>query len=113
MRHSSMASGMCLQLRLVIDTTIPPNLCLGHVRTPLPSHCRLRLIGCESHRAGFQICRLLRARCLLDLIAMIAVLRRAMCMKCIGVYLLFAFAVQSLCCADVTKLAPEDRRVLE
>jgi hypothetical protein len=44
---------------------------------------------------------------------MIAVLRPAMCMKPIGVYLLFATVVQSLCWADVTKLAPEDRRVLE
>ena len=34
-------------------------------------------------------------------------------MKHISIYLLFALAVQSLCCADVTKLAPEDRRVLE
>jgi hypothetical protein len=56
-----MASGMCLQLRHVIDTTLP----------------------------------------------------RALCMKHISVYLFFALAVQSLCRADVTKLAPEDRRVLE
>jgi len=44
---------------------------------------------------------------------MMVVLRRAMSMKDISVYLLFACAVQRLCWADVTKLAPEDRRVLK
>jgi hypothetical protein len=44
---------------------------------------------------------------------MMAVLRRAMSMKHISVYLLFAVAIPSLCCADVTKLPAEDRRVLQ
>ena len=111
-----MPSGMCIQLRHVIDMTLPPDLSLGHARTPLanlPSHRRLRFIRCGSRRAGFPACRLLRARCPLDLIAMMAVLRRAMSMKHISVYLLFATAIQGLCCADVTKLAAEDRKVLQ
>ena len=45
-------------------------------------------------------------------IAMMAVLRRAMSMKCISVYLLFATAIQGLCSADVTRLAADDRKVL-
>ena len=36
-----------------------------------------------------------------------------MCMKHISVYLLFAVAIPSFCCADVTKLSPEDRKVLQ
>ena len=34
-------------------------------------------------------------------------------MKLIGLCLLFALAIQSFCCADVTKLSSEDRRVLQ
>ena len=34
-------------------------------------------------------------------------------MKLIGRCLLFALAIQSLCCADVTKLSSEDRKVLQ
>lgn len=34
-------------------------------------------------------------------------------MKLIGFCLLFALAIQSFCCADVTKLSSEDRRVLQ
>ena len=34
-------------------------------------------------------------------------------MKLIGSSLLFALAIQSFCCADVTKLSKEDRRVLQ
>lgn len=34
-------------------------------------------------------------------------------MKHISVYLLFTTAIQGLCCADVTKLSSEDRRVLQ
>ena len=34
-------------------------------------------------------------------------------MKHISVYLLFAVAIPSFCCADVTKLSPEDRKVLQ
>jgi len=34
-------------------------------------------------------------------------------MKQISLYLLFAVAMQSLCCADVTKLPAEDRKVLQ
>ena len=34
-------------------------------------------------------------------------------MKLIGLCLLFALAIQTLCCADVTKLSSEDRRVLQ
>ena len=34
-------------------------------------------------------------------------------MKHISVYLLFAAAIQGFCCADVTKLSAEDRRVLQ
>src|SRR6266581_5876033 len=49
----------------------------------------------------------------LDLTAMMAVLRRATCMKHISVYLLFAIAIQSLCYADITKLPAEDRKVLQ
>jgi len=44
---------------------------------------------------------------------MMAVLRRAMSMKHISVYLLFTTAIQGLCCADVTKLAAEDGKVLQ
>jgi hypothetical protein len=36
-----------------------------------------------------------------------------MCMKHISVYLLFAIAIPSLCCADVTKLPAEDRQLLQ
>src|SRR5438067_13863481 len=36
-----------------------------------------------------------------------------MCMKHISGYLLFAVAIPSFCCADVTKLSPEDRKVLQ
>ena len=35
-----------------------------------------------------------------------------MCMKHISVYLLFAVAIPSFCCADVTELSPQDRKVL-
>jgi len=110
-----MPSGMCIQLRHVIDMTLPPDLSLVHARTPLanlPSHRRLRFIRCGSRRAGFPACRLLLARCPLDVIVMMAVLRRAMSMKHISVYLLFAAAIQGLCSADVTKLAADDRKVL-
>jgi hypothetical protein len=34
-------------------------------------------------------------------------------MKHISLYMLFAMAIQSVCCADVTKLSAEDRRVLQ
>lgn len=34
-------------------------------------------------------------------------------MKHISGYLLFAIAIQSLCCAEVTKLSAEDRKVLQ
>jgi hypothetical protein len=34
-------------------------------------------------------------------------------MKHISVYLLFAIAIPSFCCADVTKLSSEDRKVLQ
>jgi hypothetical protein len=34
-------------------------------------------------------------------------------MKLIGLCLLFALAIQSFCCGDVTKLSSEDRRVLQ
>src|SRR5438132_13250923 len=34
-------------------------------------------------------------------------------MKLIGLCLLFALVIQSSCCADVTKLSSEDRRVLQ
>jgi hypothetical protein len=43
---------------------------------------------------------------------MMAVLGRAMCMKHISVYLLFAIAIPSFCCADVVKLSAEDRKAL-
>ena len=70
-------------------------------------------LGASHVEQGCPACRLLRARCPLDLTGMMAVLRRAMCMKHISVYLLFAVAIPSLCCADVTKLSPEDRKVLQ
>jgi len=41
-----------------------------------------------------------------------AVLRRAMCTKHIGVCLLFTIAIPSFCCADVTKLSTDDRKIL-
>src|SRR5437867_6734347 len=44
---------------------------------------------------------------------MMAVLRRAIRMKHIRLYLLFAVAIQSLCWGDVTKLSTEDRKTLE
>jgi hypothetical protein len=54
---------------------------------------------------------------------MMAVLRRAMCMKHLSLCLLFAIAIPGLCCADVTKfatanpsgggLAAEDRKTLQ
>jgi len=34
-------------------------------------------------------------------------------MKQISLYVLFAVIIQTFCCADVTKLPPEDRRVLQ
>jgi hypothetical protein len=43
---------------------------------------------------------------------MMAVLRRAMFMKHISVYLLLATAIQGWCSLDVTKLAADDRKVL-
>ena len=44
---------------------------------------------------------------------MMAVLRRAMCMKHISVYLLFALAIPSFCFADVAKLSTDDRKILQ
>ena len=44
---------------------------------------------------------------------MMAVLRRAMCLKHLSLCLLFAIAIPGLCCADVTKLAAEDRKTLQ
>jgi hypothetical protein len=35
-----------------------------------------------------------------------------MCMKSLGLYLLFAIAIRGLCCADITKLPAEDRKAL-
>jgi hypothetical protein len=40
------------------------------------------------------------------------VLRLAMCMRHLSLCLLFTAAIQSLCCADVTKLSAEDRKAL-
>src|SRR6266550_7506593 len=70
-------------------------------------------LGASHVEQGYPACRLLRARCPLDLTGMMLCLRRAMCMKHISVYLLFAVAIPSFCCADVTKLSPEDRKVLQ
>ncbi len=44
---------------------------------------------------------------------MMAVLRPAMSTNHVSLYVLLAIAIQSLCCADVTKLSREDRRVLQ
>ena len=44
---------------------------------------------------------------------MMAVLRPAMSTNHVSLYVLLAIANQSLCCADVTKLSREDRRVLQ
>lgn len=106
-----MASGMCIQLRRVIDTALPARLI---PRSCPDACCEICLLPVASVSSGASPVALpsLQARCPLDLTAMMAVLRRAMCMKHISVYLLFSIATQSLCCADVTQLSGEDRKAL-
>src|SRR5205814_8276283 len=116
MKHSSMASGMCIQLRRVIDKRLPPDFSLGYARTLLanvPSYRRLRFIRCESRRTGLPACGLLRARCPLDLTGMMAVFTTRDVHEIYYRLSVFAVAIPSFCCAGVTKLSPEDRKVLQ
>ena len=71
MKHTSMASGMCIQLRRLIDKRLP-RLC-----TDAFSRICLLTVACvslgASRRTGYPACQLLRARCPGDLTGMMAV----------------------------------------
>src|SRR5438105_3126050 len=70
-------------------------------------------LGASHVEQGYPACGLLRARCPLDLTGMMAVFTTRDVHENISIYLLFGVAIPSFCCADVTKLSPEDRKVLQ